>query len=255
MVKPRITLDLYYIIVLALGAYLLFLVVDRLILRRKEFLEVNNGEETNQAGEMAGDSMIEDAMATDAMAGDGVTEDVMAGNNGNGNGDSDIMAGPNGPMPATEMNNVAKSNGKAVEGSCECRIKQAMKGHLCYTSRKLRKYAEQNALLKHYIDRLLKQSDEPANYNLAYRKRLSNKYYPVKPALAYTDHAVLNLRDEDFSTKTFSEAKFLAPTKKSSYYGKDTHYGSYLCDDMYPYNDPNVLDNQQLEFTPQVRLY
>jgi len=229
MVKPLITLDIYYLIVLALGVYLLYLVFDRFIFQRKEFLEVTN---TNN-------------------------NDDLKANNDPKNNENDIIAGPNGPMSTSTETDDSKNDNKnrPVEGSCECKIRQTLKGHLCYTSRKIRKYAEQNALLKHYINGLLKQADDPNNYHLAYRKRLSNKYYPVKPALAHTDHAVLNLRDEDFSTKTFSESKFLAPTKKSSYYGKDTHYGSYLCDDMYPYNDSKLLENQQFEFTPAVKLY
>jgi len=194
-----------------------------------------------------------ESLETDNKNGNGDGENGN-GENGNGNGNiedqSDIKNNETVQAQVQVQAQVAKP-----DASCACRIKQAVKGQLCFTNRKLRKYAKENALLKYYVDKLLKQSDEPNNYHLAYRKRLSNKYYPVKPALAHTDHNVLTLRDDDFSTKTFSESKFLAPTKNSSYYGQDVHYGSYLCDDMYPYNDPKVVNNYQTELAPQVRLY
>jgi hypothetical protein len=215
MVKTQITFDIFYFLIIALGALLLYLFVNRVLglgSRKKEYFQV--GGATNQDPIVTNDSV-----------------------------DSDIVTTSE---PTTS---------EGEKGDCACQVKQAVKKGLCYAQRRIRNYAEENALLKHYVDTLMKQSDEPTNYNISYRKRLSNKYYPVKPAQAFTKNASLILREDDFSTKTFSESKFLAPTKKSKYYGQDVHYGSYLCDDNYPYNDPKVTGNYQMELAPQVRLY
>jgi len=238
MVKTQITFDIFYFLIIALGAILLYLFINRVFglgnNKKKEFFQVGGADMVNE-------------------------EDMIM--NGKGDFDPDIMNTVEDPvMIDSEQTNYTSGgedvvSGKGGIGDCACKIQTAVKKGLCYANRRIRNYAEENALLKHYVDTLLKQSDEPNNFRLAYRKKLSNKYYPVKPAQAHTHISTLNLREDDFSTKTFSESEFLAPTKKSKYHAQDVHYGSYLCDDNYPYNDPKISGNYQMELAPQVRLY
>lgn len=139
--------------------------------------------------------------------------------------------------------------------SPECNLLKTLDDERKYAQKMMDQYRSENFKLSYFINKLVGQIDQSST-DVAYRKRLSNQYYPVQPFVAYVpDHQPLNLLVDDFSNKTFSESRFLAPTQSSEFYGDDVHSGSYLCDDLYPYTDRQVLSQYQVEVAPQVKLY
>ncbi len=85
-----------------------------------------------------------------------------------------------------------------------------------------------------------------------YRRKLSNKYYPVAPALTGQDN-FLNLNDDDFSNKTLSTIKFLSQTRQSKYFGSEVHYPTELCDNFCETEDHNAALNEQVDLVRPVQ--
>jgi len=99
--------------------------------------------------------------------------------------------------------------------------------------------------LRAQMRKLAEQIDD--QQSLYYRKKLSNKNYQPKPFLSHIEHEVLNLSDDDFSTKTLSTTKFLSETRASKYFGDDIHFPTELCGNFCKTQDPNAKFHEQLD--------
>lgn len=109
----------------------------------------------------------------------------------------------------------------------------------------INKQTDEIRRLRTKMRRLAERIDDQNNQ--FYRRKLSNKNYKPKPFLAHTDHEVLNLYDDDFSTKTLSTIKFLAQTRSSKYYGDSIHFPTELCGHYCSTEDPNAKFHEQLD--------
>lgn len=109
----------------------------------------------------------------------------------------------------------------------------------------INKQTDEIRRLRTKMRRLAERIDDQDNQ--FYRRKLSNKNYKPKPFLAHTDHEVLNLYDDDFSTKTLSTIKFLSQTRSSKYYGDSIHFPTELCGHYCSTEDPNAKFHEQLD--------
>ena len=106
----------------------------------------------------------------------------------------------------------------------------------------------QGETIKHLRKKIKNIAINQDSCNTFYRKKLSNKYYRPKPFLADPGISnVLNLDDDDFSTKTLSTIKFLSQTRPSKYYGTEIHFPTELCGNFCSTDDPNAQFHEQIE--------
>tara|TARA_R100001163_G_scaffold65473_2_gene62759 strand:- start:6845 stop:7651 length:807 start_codon:yes stop_codon:yes gene_type:complete len=116
---------------------------------------------------------------------------------------------------------------------------------LAYSQGVIERQAEQLKYLRKRVKRLAFQIDDA---NMFYRKKLSNKYYRPKPFLADPGvNNLLNLNDDDFSTKTLSTIKFLSQTRPSKYYGTEIHFPTELCGNFCTTSDTNAQLHEQVD--------
>lgn len=110
------------------------------------------------------------------------------------------------------------------------------------------KQADQIRTLRKKVQQLAYRLDDEGT-NKFYRTKLSNKYYRPKPFLSNGSgfDNVLNLGDDDFSTKTLSTIKFLSQTRPSKYFGEEIHFPSELCGNFCTTSDPNAQLNEQID--------
>lgn len=121
---------------------------------------------------------------------------------------------------------------------------------LKYTSEVIEKQSEEIKKLRKKVVSLTEKIEEGLEpTEIVYRRKLSNKNYPIVPVLNEVDK-YLNLYDDDFSNKTLSTVQFLSQTKPSKFYGSDVHFTSELCDNYCETQDKNVISNPNIE-TPR----
>lgn len=117
-----------------------------------------------------------------------------------------------------------------------------------YALNTIKRQKNENSYLRNRIKELVsKIEDCGGTTRQFYRRKLSNNYYPVMPHISSFDQNYLNLYDDDFSTKTFSNVAFLSQTRSSKFFDDKVHFPNELCGNFCSTEDPNFLQNEQID--------
>jgi len=93
---------------------------------------------------------------------------------------------------------------------------------------------------------IIDSGDDTTTNRYFYRRKLSNSLYKVAPTISAGDD-YLSLYDDDFSTKTLSNIKFLSQTRASKFYDTEVHFPTELCGNFCTTTDNNAVQNEQVD--------